>query len=44
MITPEEFIGNPKGRDVPALTRRFKKIDANGDGKLRLDELKKQKK
>lgn len=43
-ITLEEFIGNPKGRDVPALTKRFKKIDANGDGKLRLDELKKQTK
>lgn len=44
VITLEEFIGNPKGRDVPALTNRFKKIDSNGDGKLRLDELKKQTK
>ena len=44
MITLEEYIGNPKGRNVPALTRRFKKIDANGDGKLQLDELKKQTK
>jgi hypothetical protein len=38
-ITLEEFIGNPKGRNVPALTRRFKKLDANGDGKLQLGEL-----
>ena len=41
MIALEEYIGNPKGRNVPALTRRFKKIDSNGDGKLQLDELKK---
>ena len=40
-ITLEEYIGNPKGRNVPALTRRFKKIDSNGDGKLQLNELKK---
>ena len=39
-ITLQEFIGNPKGRDVPALTRRFKKFDSNGDGKLQLNELK----
>lgn len=44
MITLDEFIGNPKGRNVPALTRRFKKLDSNGDGKLQLDELKKQTK
>jgi hypothetical protein len=43
-ITLEEFIGNPKGRNVPALTKRFKKIDSNGDGKLRLNELKKETK
>ncbi|MBT3200631.1 MAG: sulfatase-like hydrolase/transferase [Phycisphaerales bacterium] len=41
-ITLEEFIGNPKGRNVPSLTKRFKKIDSNGDGKLLLEELKKQ--
>jgi arylsulfatase A-like enzyme len=41
-ITLEEFIGKPEGRNVPALTKRFKKIDSNGDGKLQLDELKKQ--
>lgn len=43
-ITLEEYIGNPKGRNVPALTKRFKQIDANGDGKLLLEELKKQAK
>ena len=43
-ITLEEFIGNPKDRNVPALTKRFKKIDSNGDGKIQLDELKKQTK
>ena len=43
-VTLEEYIGNPKGRNVPALTKRFKKIDSNGDGKLLLDELKKQSK
>ena len=43
-ITLEEYIGNPKGRNVPALTKRFKKIDANGDGKLQLQELKQQTK
>jgi len=43
-ITLEEFIGNPKDRDVPALTKRFRKIDSNGDGKLQMNELKKQTK
>ena len=38
-VTLEEFIGNPRGRNVPALTKRFKKLDANGDGKLLLAEL-----
>lgn len=38
-ITLEEFIGNPKGRNVPALTKRFKRLDANSDGKLQQDEL-----
>ena len=41
VITLKEYIGNPKDRNVPALTRQFKKIDSNGDGKLQLDELKK---
>ncbi|MFP6734661.1 MAG: sulfatase-like hydrolase/transferase, partial [Rhodospirillales bacterium] len=44
VITLEEYIGNPKDRNVPALTKRFKKIDSNGDGKLLLQELKKQTK
>jgi arylsulfatase A-like enzyme len=44
VITLEEYIGNPKGRNVPALTKRFKKIDSNGDGKLWLDELRIQTK
>ena len=44
VVTLEEYIGNPKGRNVPALTRRFKQLDANGDGKLLLEELKKQTK
>jgi arylsulfatase A-like enzyme len=43
-ITLEEFIGNPKGRDVPALTKRFNNFDSNGDGKLHLDELNEQTK
>ena len=41
-ITLKEYIGNPEGRNVPALTKRFKKIDSNGDNLLRLDELKAQ--
>ncbi|MDA9859483.1 hypothetical protein N9D23_15375, partial [Rubripirellula sp.] len=40
VITLEELIGNPKGRNVQALTRRFQRLDANGDGKLSLDEMK----
>ena len=40
-ITLKEFIGDPEGRNVPALTKRFKKIDTNGDDKLSLEELKK---
>jgi len=43
-ITLQEYIGNPKGRDVPALTKRFKQIDSNGDSKVQLDELKEQTK
>ncbi len=38
-VTLEEFIGDPKGRNLPALTKRFKKSDLNGDGKLTLEEL-----
>ena len=43
-ITLEEFIGNPEGRNVPALTTRFRKFDANNDDKLQLEELKKSPK
>ena len=39
-ITLKEFIGNPKGRDVPALTKRFGKLDRDGDGKLQREEIK----
>ena len=38
-ITLKEFIGDPKGRNIPALTKRFKKLDANADGKLNRNEL-----
>ena len=41
-ITLEEFIGNPEGRNVPALTKRFEQFDSNGDGKLEPAELKVQ--
>ena len=41
-ISLEEYIGNPKGRNVPALTERFKKLDANGNGNLEMRELKMQ--
>ena len=44
VITLQEFIGKPEGRNVPALTKRFKEIDANSDGRLLLDELKKKRK
>ena len=39
-VTIEEFIGDPKNRNVPALTKLFKKRDANHDQRLTLDELK----
>ena len=39
-ITLEEFIGNPDGRNVTALTKRFQQFDADGDGALVIDELK----
>ena len=42
VITLKEFIGKPEGRNVSALTKRFKRIDTNGDGKLQLAELKTQ--
>ena len=39
-ITLEEFIGDPRNRDVPALKKQFSRRDRNGDGNLTLDELK----
>ena len=39
-ILLEEFIGDPKNRNVPALTKRFNRYDSDQDGKLSLDELK----
>lgn len=42
-VTLKEFIGNPVGRNVPALTKRFNGWDANKDGKLTLEEMKNQK-
>ncbi len=41
-VTLEEFIGDPKNRNVPVLTKRYRQLDSNGDGKLLLEELKKQ--
>ena len=39
IVTLEEFIGDPKNRNVPALTKRFKQLDSNKDEELSLDEL-----
>ena len=39
-ITLKEYIGNPKGRNVPALTKQFNRRDTNKDAKLTLEELK----
>ena len=38
-ITFKEYIGNPDGRNVPALKKQFSRRDGNGDGKLTLPEL-----
>ena len=38
-ITLKEFIGNPEGRNVPALKNQFSRRDGNGDAKLTLMEL-----
>ena len=37
----KEYIGNPEGRNVPALKKQFSRRDANADGKLTLAELNK---
>ena len=41
-MTLKEYIGNPVGRNVPALTKQFNKRDANKDGRLTLAEMKGQ--
>jgi len=38
-ITLKEYIGNPVGRNVPAVKKQFERRDRNGDGKLTLVEL-----
>lgn len=38
-MTLEEFIGNPKGRNVPVLTKRFNEWDKNDDSKVTLKEM-----
>ncbi len=38
-LTLQEYIGNPKNRNVPVLTRRFKKLDVDTDERLTLSEL-----
>ena len=40
-LTIKEYIGNPKGRNVPALKKQFSRRDANADGKLTMAELSK---
>jgi arylsulfatase A-like enzyme len=40
-LTIKEYIGNPKGRNVPALKKQFSRRDGNADGMLTLAELKK---
>jgi arylsulfatase A-like enzyme len=40
LLTLDEFIGNPKGRNVPALTKQFNRRDTNKDSRLTVQELK----
>ncbi len=42
-ITLKEYIGNPKNRNVPALTKRFNNWDRNKDSRLTMEELKETK-
>ena len=42
-ITLKEDIGNPKNRNVPALTKRFNNWDRNKDSRLTMEELKETK-
>jgi len=39
-LTLQEFIGNPKGRNVPVLTKRFNDWDRNKDSRVTLKEMK----
>jgi hypothetical protein len=41
-MTLKEYIGNPEGRNVPALTKQFNKRDVNDDGRVTLEEMKGQ--
>ena len=41
-VTLEEYIGNPKNRNVPALTLQFKAQDVNNDQRLTLEEMKRR--
>jgi hypothetical protein len=38
-LSLKEYIGNPKGRNIPALKKQFSRRDGNGDAKLTLMEL-----
>ncbi len=40
LLTLKEFIANPKGRNVPALTKQFERRDTNKDSRLSIQELK----
>ena len=39
-LTLKEYIGNPRNRNVPVLTKRFHGWDKNRDGKVTLQEMK----
>ena len=39
-MTLEEYIGNPDGRNVPALTKQFNQRDRNKDKRVTLEEMK----
>ena len=39
-LTLKEYIGNPKNRNVPALTKRFNSWDRNKDSRVTLKEMK----
>ena len=42
LVTLEEYIGDPRNRNVPALTRQFKRRDANNDQRLTPEEMRNQ--